>query len=244
MNGEFETSAERLDIDFWDGMTSVDGYGAVRFFDSVFYKAPHRGSWDSALTYNAMPIGRSARGGKSFPSQSLRPGDEDAGRATGRVRTLSRTLPALPRRLRGGRRADLDLPLPATIARASSSSRRPAPGTKPTRDDLRQDPPRGPPRHLDARLRGADDPPRDRAGHRLHDLPEHAGRDRAGPDRPRRDGRRERPQPPARRRDQRHRQERLQQVEGGRDARPEPAGAAGLARTARASNAVADSSSA
>ena len=37
-------------------MTSVDGYGAIRFFDSVFYKAPHRGSWDSALTYNANQV--------------------------------------------------------------------------------------------------------------------------------------------------------------------------------------------
>ncbi len=53
VNGEFETSAQRLDIDFWDGMTSVDGYGAIRFFDSVFYKAPHLGSWENALTYNA-----------------------------------------------------------------------------------------------------------------------------------------------------------------------------------------------
>ena len=37
-------------------MTSVDGYGAIRFFDSVFYKAPHRGSWESALTYNANQV--------------------------------------------------------------------------------------------------------------------------------------------------------------------------------------------
>ena len=50
------TSADRLDIDFWDGMTSVDGYGAIRFFDSIFYKAPHSGSWESALTYNANQV--------------------------------------------------------------------------------------------------------------------------------------------------------------------------------------------
>ena len=37
-------------------MTSVDGYGAIRFFDSVFYKAPHRGSWENALTYNANQL--------------------------------------------------------------------------------------------------------------------------------------------------------------------------------------------
>jgi hypothetical protein len=33
-------------------MTSVEGYGAIRFFDSVFYKGPHKGNWDNALTYN------------------------------------------------------------------------------------------------------------------------------------------------------------------------------------------------
>ena len=37
-------------------MTSVEGYGAIRFFDSIFYKTPHRGTWDSALTYNANQI--------------------------------------------------------------------------------------------------------------------------------------------------------------------------------------------
>ena len=56
MNGQFEHVGRRCDIDFWDGMTSVDGYAAIRFFDSVFYKAPHRGSWDSALTYNANQV--------------------------------------------------------------------------------------------------------------------------------------------------------------------------------------------
>ena len=52
VNGLTNTSTDRLDIDFWNGMTSVEGYGAIRFFDSVFYKAPHKGNWDSALTYN------------------------------------------------------------------------------------------------------------------------------------------------------------------------------------------------
>ena len=33
-------------------MTSVEGYGAIRFFDSIFYKTPHKGTWDNALTYN------------------------------------------------------------------------------------------------------------------------------------------------------------------------------------------------
>ena len=52
VNGLTNTSTDRLDIDFWNGMTSVEGYGAIRFFDSVFYKGPHKGNWDSALTYN------------------------------------------------------------------------------------------------------------------------------------------------------------------------------------------------
>jgi hypothetical protein len=52
VNGLTNTSTDRLDIDFWNGMTSVEGYGAIRFFDSVFYKSPHRGTWDTALAYN------------------------------------------------------------------------------------------------------------------------------------------------------------------------------------------------
>jgi hypothetical protein len=52
VNGLTNTSTDRVDIDFWNGMTSVEGYGAIRFFDSVFYKGPHKGSWDSALTYD------------------------------------------------------------------------------------------------------------------------------------------------------------------------------------------------
>ena len=56
VNDEEDVGADLLHIDFWDGMTSVDGYGAIRFFDSIFYKDPHRGSWDSALTYNANRV--------------------------------------------------------------------------------------------------------------------------------------------------------------------------------------------
>ena len=56
VNGLENTAGDLLHIDFWDGMTSVDGYGAIRFFDSIFYKAPHRGSWENALTYNANQL--------------------------------------------------------------------------------------------------------------------------------------------------------------------------------------------
>jgi hypothetical protein len=56
VNGVEAFSAEMLHIDFWDGMTSVEGYGAIRFWDNTFYKAPHRGTWDNALTYNQNAV--------------------------------------------------------------------------------------------------------------------------------------------------------------------------------------------
>jgi hypothetical protein len=56
VNETSDTSADLLHVDFWDGMTSVDGYGAVRLFDSIFNKAPHVGSWESALTYNTNQL--------------------------------------------------------------------------------------------------------------------------------------------------------------------------------------------
>jgi hypothetical protein len=56
VNGEQDAFASRLDIDFWDGMTSVDGYGAIRLIDAIFYKSPQIGTWDSALQYNANRI--------------------------------------------------------------------------------------------------------------------------------------------------------------------------------------------
>jgi hypothetical protein len=54
VNGIPNANATRVDIDFWDGMTSVSGYGAIRFLDSSFNKTPHlpRTNWDIALTYN------------------------------------------------------------------------------------------------------------------------------------------------------------------------------------------------
>ncbi len=43
-----------LDLAFWDGMSSADGYGAIRFSDAIFYKTSQlRGStWDTANQYN------------------------------------------------------------------------------------------------------------------------------------------------------------------------------------------------
>ena len=74
----------------------------------------------------------------------------------------------------------------ATIARESSSSpRRPA-ASPPHRDDLRRTIKQRPARHVDAGVSSLLDRVRDRAGHRLRDVPEHARRNRAGLDRRRR----------------------------------------------------------
>jgi hypothetical protein len=53
VNGIDDAYASNLDIDFWDGLLSVNGYDAIRLMDATFYKAPHRGTWDTALQYNA-----------------------------------------------------------------------------------------------------------------------------------------------------------------------------------------------
>ena len=46
---------EDVQISFWDGMTSVEGYGPIRFMDATFYKTWHisGASWETALSYNA-----------------------------------------------------------------------------------------------------------------------------------------------------------------------------------------------
>ncbi len=56
VNGEQDAFASRLDVDFWNGLTSVDGYGAIRLMDAVFYKSPQVGTWDSALQYDANRV--------------------------------------------------------------------------------------------------------------------------------------------------------------------------------------------
>lgn len=52
INADENAYSRRLDIDFWDGLLSVNGYGAVRWLDATFYKSAHRGNWDRALRYN------------------------------------------------------------------------------------------------------------------------------------------------------------------------------------------------
>jgi hypothetical protein len=40
-------------LDFWDGMTSIEGYGAIRYVNSLFYRSTHlNASWDEALRYD------------------------------------------------------------------------------------------------------------------------------------------------------------------------------------------------
>jgi hypothetical protein len=44
--------------DLWDGLSSRQGYSAIRWMDATFYKTPHLNgaSWDTALQYNANRI--------------------------------------------------------------------------------------------------------------------------------------------------------------------------------------------
>jgi hypothetical protein len=53
VNGIEDRARPMVHVDLWDGMTSVEGYRAVRFLDAIFYKTPHvRGaSWDAAFSW-------------------------------------------------------------------------------------------------------------------------------------------------------------------------------------------------
>jgi hypothetical protein len=50
--------ADNVQIDFWDGLSSVGGYRAIRWMDAIFYKTPHfsDANWDAALQYNANAV--------------------------------------------------------------------------------------------------------------------------------------------------------------------------------------------
>ena len=56
VNGVEAAADDLLYLDFWNGMTSVEGYSAIQFYDSIFYKTPHVGTWEAALTYDANQI--------------------------------------------------------------------------------------------------------------------------------------------------------------------------------------------
>jgi hypothetical protein len=51
--GVTDPYGQSVQLDFWDGLTSVDGYGHVLFLDATFYKQPgvSGASWDAALQY-------------------------------------------------------------------------------------------------------------------------------------------------------------------------------------------------
>lgn len=45
---------ELVQLDFWDGMTSIEGYAALRYANSVFHKATHLNApWNEALRYDS-----------------------------------------------------------------------------------------------------------------------------------------------------------------------------------------------
>ena len=50
--------ADKVQINFWDGLSSVSGYRAIRWMDAIFYKTPHlsAANWDAALQYNANAV--------------------------------------------------------------------------------------------------------------------------------------------------------------------------------------------
>ena len=52
-NGTSDAYASSVQINFWDGLTAVDGYANVLFLDAMFYRDPGLpgASWDAALQY-------------------------------------------------------------------------------------------------------------------------------------------------------------------------------------------------
>jgi hypothetical protein len=58
VNGNEDAYADSVQVDLWDGLTSVPGYTAIRWFDAIFYKTFHiEGTgWDVALQQNARAI--------------------------------------------------------------------------------------------------------------------------------------------------------------------------------------------
>jgi len=58
VNDISDAFADNVQIDFWDGLSSVRGYRAIRWMDAIFYKTPHLSSanWDAALQYNANAV--------------------------------------------------------------------------------------------------------------------------------------------------------------------------------------------
>jgi hypothetical protein len=54
VNDKFGVYRDDVRVDLWAGLSSVPGYAAIRWFDSIFYKSPHiDGDWAVALEDNA-----------------------------------------------------------------------------------------------------------------------------------------------------------------------------------------------
>jgi hypothetical protein len=53
-----EVFADNIQIDLWNGLSSVRGYRAIRWMDAIFYKTPQLGeaTWEAALQYNANAV--------------------------------------------------------------------------------------------------------------------------------------------------------------------------------------------
>jgi hypothetical protein len=58
INNLSDAYGDNVQIDLWDGLSSVRGYRAIRWMDAIFYKTPHlpEATWDSALQYNANAV--------------------------------------------------------------------------------------------------------------------------------------------------------------------------------------------
>ncbi len=54
INGVPNAYQNMVGINFWDGMTSVPGYGPIRFMDQTYNKTSHlfQATWDTAFTYD------------------------------------------------------------------------------------------------------------------------------------------------------------------------------------------------
>ena len=53
INGVERADTSKVHLDFWDGLTSVEGYGPIRFLNAIFYKSPQvsHATWEAAYMY-------------------------------------------------------------------------------------------------------------------------------------------------------------------------------------------------
>ena len=51
VNDNAEAYQDSVQLEFWDGMSGAPGYDTITLLNALFYKAPHRGTWNAALRY-------------------------------------------------------------------------------------------------------------------------------------------------------------------------------------------------